>query len=101
MSFESVKKALANYEDLLNFEEVGEVIKIIPKHYLPKPKWEEINLQVKELGGRYVGGIKETHWVIEKKAGEKPTPQLTLFGRLELVKNELEAIIKTVKEAEH
>lgn len=97
MSVESVKHALANYEDLLSFEKVGDAIKIIPKAFIPKPKWTEINMQVKELGGRYVGGIKERHWlVMETRQMESLGP---LTKELGACLNDLKKILLKLKEA--
>jgi len=106
-SLEDVKTILANYEDILTFEEVGEIIKVQLTEFLHgekgKAKWEAINMQVKELGGEWRGGLgKNSHWAIPRGTTQKPAepkPQLTLLGRLELLHDELGDIIKTIREA--
>jgi len=93
LSVEDLKTALANYEDILTFELVGEVIKIIPKDFIPKPKWEAINEQVKQLNGRYVGGIKERHWTVKRET--RQVPQQTAKGN-ELVLDAIDLLEKAL-----
>lgn len=91
MSVEDLKTALADYMDILTFEEVGEIIKIIQKSYIPTHKWEAIYAIVKEWNGHYVGGIKERHWTVPRKqeTPQRPSKQEVEFVEREDVKQKL------------
>lgn len=104
MSVEDLKTALANYEDILSFEEVGDFIKVTME-YQPGPKgkatWEAVNEQVKQFGGEWKSVGRGSHWAVPRKTAKAPqkAPELTLLGRLELVRDELDSIISQVREA--
>jgi len=115
-SVEDVKTALANYEDILTIEEVGEVIKVQLKEFLHdekgKAKWEAINMQVKEFGGQWKGGLgKNSHWAIPRGTPQRPSREevkflekepkqdLSLLGELEEIHDRLGELIKKVREA--
>jgi len=81
-SVQDLRKALADYENLLTFEEVGDIIKVQVKEFLRgergKAKWEAINEQIKQFGGTWVGGIgANSHWKVKRE-----TPQVGKAGRV-------------------
>jgi len=80
-----VKTVLANYEDILTFELVGDIIKVQLTEFLGgekgKAKWEAINEQVKKLGGEWRGGLgKNSHWAIPGKPTQKIVPAQSAKG---------------------
>ena len=83
-SVDDLKTALADYEDILTFEEVGNYIKVQLKQFLHgdqgKAKWEAINNQVKEFGGKWVSLGKDSHWQVSKKVESPKMPQLDKDG---------------------
>ena len=110
-----LRTTLADYEDILTFVEVGEYI-TVKMQYQPGPrdraKWEAINNQLKQFGGEWIRNGKFSHWKVKRGTPvtepfpELPAisqieekPQLTLLGRLERVRDELDSIIERVREA--
>ena len=86
-------------EELLTFEEVGEYIVIKPRQFLGSDKFAKVASIIKQNGGEYISAGKQSRFQVKRGTSQKP--QLTLLGRLETVKAELESIIKIVREAGH
>jgi len=106
MNVEDAKTILAKYEDDLTFEDAGEVIIVKTKGYIPKHKWGAIDAEIKELGGKYVGGIgKESHWKVPKTETPQPSQQTSSqtsiehrwANALEVAVGEIERIIADLR----
>lgn len=76
VSLDDLRTALADYEDILTFEEVGDFIKVKMEYQhgeRGKATWEAVNAQIKEFGGEWVSEGKWSHWKVPK--GKRETPQ--------------------------
>jgi DNA-directed RNA polymerase subunit N (RpoN/RPB10) len=65
LSAEQVKDAISNWiEDLDVIEEEGSIA-VIPKNYLGKEVWQEINNALKPFNPEWISAKKESRWVIK------------------------------------
>lgn len=79
LSLEDLKTALADYEDILSFEEVGEVVKVTMQYqHGPhgKVKWSAVNSIVKEFGGEWISLGKDSYFEVPRRQGEPQIPNL-------------------------
>ena len=67
MNVEDLRKALADFEKFLSFEDVGEFLKVSTNGFIPTEQWNAVNSQIKELEGAWISNGKWSHWKIPKK----------------------------------
>ena len=122
MNINEAKILLKDYEQDLEFEEAFGFILVKFKAFVSKDRFDKVYALVREAGGEYVSAGKKSHFRLRKdpktearaapapKGPEPPTPQpqkpagrmtqtkmmLTLRGRLELLKDEINSVLKAM-----
>lgn len=102
LSLEDLKTALADYEDILTFEEVGEVVKVTMQYqHGPhgKVKWSAVNSIVKEFGGEWVSLGKDSHFKVPRQQTAQPTVNNPLIPQFESVQQNLETAMHAIRRA--
>ena len=89
MKVEDLKKTLANYENLLSFEQTGDNIKVQATRFLPKNQWDAINEQIRHLGGRYVSLGKDSHWIIKAETSQPTSTDEKIRDAIDLIEKGL------------
>jgi len=102
MSLEDLKTALADYEDILTFEDRGETVEILTKGFIPKNKWASVNAIVKELGGKYFPANQSSdgkgRWKVPQQQASSETPiEHRWANALEVAVGEIERIIADLR----
>lgn len=101
MTLEDLKTALADYEDILTFEEVGEVVKVTMQYQRGphgKVKWSAVNSIVKEFGGEWISLGRDSHFKVPRQQASSETPiEHRWANALEVAVGEIERIIADLR----
>ena len=66
--FQSIQDAFSeDLRDMLEFEDLGDYIRISPKRYLGSDNFARIASVVRSLGGEYISAGKESHFRVPKR----------------------------------
>lgn len=67
-SFQNIQNAFSeDLRNMLDFEDLGDYIRISPKRYLGSDNFARIASVVRSLGGEYISAGKESHFRVPKR----------------------------------
>jgi hypothetical protein len=96
MSEKDLRTALADYDNILGFEDVGEAVKVTMEYQRGakgKETWGKVNAIVKEFGGRWLSQGRGSHWLVPKQQGFKKPPQPSKGASIEQVLHDFEDVL--------
>ncbi len=66
--FQSIQNAFSeDLRNMLDFEDLGDYVRISPKRYLGSDNFARIASVVRSLGGEYISAGKESHFRVPKR----------------------------------
>ena len=67
--FQSIQNAFSeDLRNMLDFEDLGDYVRISPKRYLGSDNFARIASVVRSLGGEYISAGKESHFRVPKRS---------------------------------
>jgi hypothetical protein len=96
MSEKDLRTALADYDNILGFEDVGEAVKVTMEYQRGekgKETWGKVNAIVKEYGGEWKSQGRGSHWTVPKQQGFKQVPQPSKQVTIEQVLHDFEDVL--------
>ena len=103
MSEKDLRTALADYDNILGFEDVGEAVKVTMEYQRGakgKETWAKVNGILKEYGGEWKSQGRESHWTVPKTVHFKQPAEFKqaltlkqLLDRAEQLENQFHSFV--------